>query len=253
MKVQKRWKQIEQILSKSGSLSIKELAEELNVSQTTIRRDLVKMEENNMIQRLWGGASPIQQELNDTINMQDEYILRFSRNLNTKELIAKKAASFIKDGYSIFIDAGSTTSFIIDFIEAEDVIVVTNSINNFPKLAKKNIRTYVPHGFINFGASAIMERDTNEKLNELNFNIAFLGANGIDDKAGFTTRNEYDSDIKKTVIKRSDQTFVVADSSKFGIKKFYTFANKNDVTLITEQMPAFPMENIIVVNPSNKK
>lgn len=248
MKVQKRWKQIEQILSNSGSLSIKELADELHVSQTTIRRDLVKMEENNMIQRLWGGASPLKQELNDTINMQDEYILRFSRNLNIKEKIAKKAASFIKDGDSIFIDAGSTTSFIIDFIEAEDITIVTNSINNFPKLAKKNIRTYVPHGFINFGASAIMERDTNEKLNELNFDIAFLGTNGIDDKAGYTTRNEYDADIKKTVMNRSDQTFIVADSSKFGIKKFYTFANKNDVILITDVAPDFKLEHIILVN-----
>ena len=248
MKVQKRWTQIEQILSKSGSLSIKELADELRVSQTTIRRDLVKMEENNMIQRLWGGASPIKQELNDTINLQDEYILRFSRNLDKKRAVAKKAASYIKDGDSIFIDAGSTTSYIIEFIDAADVTVVTNSINNFSILAQKNIRTYVPHGFINFGASAIMGRDTNEKLNDLNFDIAFLGTTGIDEKAGFTTRNEYDADIKKAVISRSDSIYVVADSAKYGIKKFYTFANKGDVTLITDIMPEFEIGETIVLN-----
>ena len=47
---------------------------------------------------------------------------------------------------------------------------------------------------------------------------------------------------------RSDQTFIVADSSKFGIKKFYTFANKNDVILITDVAPDFKLEHIILVN-----
>lgn len=75
MKVEKRWAKIEQILNISGSASIQELAEQLNVSETTIRRDLVKMEEQNIIKRLWGGASVLDASTNDTRNFQDDYIL----------------------------------------------------------------------------------------------------------------------------------------------------------------------------------
>ena len=85
MKVEKRWAKIEQILNTSGSASIQELSQKLNVSETTIRRDLVKMEEQNMIKRLWGGASVLDSSVGDTRNYQDDYILKFSRNIEVKK------------------------------------------------------------------------------------------------------------------------------------------------------------------------
>lgn len=233
MKIEKRHKLIEELLNSQGSLSIEEISQKIGVSEATIRRDLVKMEENNMIKRLWGGASPIEQDLNKHANMLDEYILKFSKNTDIKKELCKRAAQLIKDGDVIFIDAGSSTSFIIDYIEAKNITVVTNAINLLQQLASKDITTYVPCGMTNFGAAAIMGEDTCLCLANLNYDIAFLGASGVDETAGYSTQNTYDANIKRTVIANSQKCYVIADKSKLGIKKFYRFAQFNDIELIS--------------------
>lgn len=248
MKVVKRWKKIESLLNKSGSLSIKELTEQLGVSETTIRRDLVEMEKNNMIRRLWGGATVSNITNNETANLQDAYLLKFQRNTDIKRALAQYAASLIKDNSCFFLDAGSTTSFIPEYIEANNVTIVTNSINNFQTLAQKNISVYVPNGYINYGAAAIMSSETSEQLSKMNFDIAFIGTGGIDARAGFSTRNEHDASLKQSVIARCDNTYIISDSSKFGQKTLYTFAKINDIPLITNEKPSFPIDNIILVD-----
>lgn len=239
MKVEKRREKIEQILNTSGSVSIQELAQQLNVSETTIRRDLIKMEESHMLKRLWGGAAIPDTLNNDSANFQDEYILKFSKNIDIKKGLAKYAASLIKDGDCVYIDAGSTTSCIVEYITAEDITLVTNAINIFPTLAEKKIKTYVPNGYINFGSAAVMSYETSNQLANMNFDIAFLGTSGIDQRAGYTTPNEHDATIKQSVISRSAQTFILSDGTKFNTKRFYTFANLNDVTLLTDSEPPF--------------
>lgn len=248
MKVQKRMQEIEQILSKSGSLSIKELADRLSVSETTIRRDLVKMETNNMIKRLWGGAQIEDQENNETANYLDDFILKFQRNIDVKKALAKYAASLIHDGQCIFIDAGSTTSFIAEYIEAKEITLVTNGINSLHILAQKNIRTYIPGGYINYGAAAVMSSGTSSQLIKMNFDLAFIGTSGIDEKSGFTTRDEYDASVKRSVISRSNMSYVLSDATKFNYKRLYTFANINDVILITNKKPSFNIEKLIVID-----
>lgn len=248
MKVEKRWEKIEEILSKSGSLSVQELASMLSVSETTIRRDLVKMESQNMIKRLWGGASTLAHETNENAHWQDDYILNFKRGIDIKRALSKYAASLVKDNDCIYLDAGSSTSFIAEYITSHNVTVVTNGINNFQILAEKNIKTYVPNGFINFGSSAIMSSETSTQLAKLNFDLVFLGASGLDEQAGYTTRNEHDAAIKRSVLSRCSRNFLLCDHSKFGLKRLYTFADTNSVTLITDQEPDFSVENLILVD-----
>ena len=247
MKVEKRWAKIEQILNTSGSASIQELSQKLNVSETTIRRDLVKMEEQNMIKRLWGGASVLDSSVGDTRNYQDDYILKFSRNIEVKKALARYAASLIRDGDCIFIDAGSTTSYIAGFIEAGDITLVTNAMNIFHILAQKKIRTFIPNGYINFGSAAIMSSETSQQLANMNFDLAFLGTSGIDQKAGFTTQSELDAAIKQSVLARSARTFILSENTKFNVKRFYTFADLDEAILITNTEPPFSMSEILVV------
>lgn len=250
MKTEKRWQLIEEFLRKSGTLSVQELAEKLSVSETTIRRDLIKMENNNTINRLWGGASLAANNVDVAVQYQDEYILRFSKNIEAKKKIAKTAADLIFDGSCIFIDAGSTASYIPEFIIAADVTVVTNSLNIFPALAKKHIRTYLPHGFVNFACSAIMGPDTPDWIAEKNFDLVFLGNGGLDPVLGYTTRDETDAKIKRVALTRCPDhgAYVLSDCTKNGIRKFHTFASLNDVCLITDEVPPFPVERILLAS-----
>ena len=233
MKSEERWNKIKELLKENDYLSVDDLATLLKASPATIRRDLSKLESNDMIQRIWGGAQLKAPTSGEGSNYHDDYILKFKRNLNSKIEIAKIAASLIKDNDTIYIDAGSTCYQIVNYITAKNVLVVTNGITHLSNLASKKIKTYVPHGYVNFSSSSILGDDTGDKLKMMNFNHAFLGATGVHEKAGFTTTDIMDANLKKVIIDRSDNIYICSDTSKFGIKKGFTFASPNEAYLIT--------------------
>lgn len=248
MKTEKRWQLIEEFLHKSGTLSVQELAEKLSVSETTIRRDLIKMENNNMVNRLWGGACLATEKADVAVQYQDEYIFRFGRNIEAKKRIARCAAERVHDGSCIFLDAGSTVSYIPQYITAADVTVVTNSLNIFQILAEKRIQTYLPHGLVNFACAAIMGPDTTDWIAEKNFDLVFLGNGGLDPTLGFTTRDETDAKIKRCALARCQEggAYILSDRTKNGVRKFHTFAGLNDACLITDEQPEFPVEHVLI-------
>ncbi|WP_312431118.1 DeoR/GlpR family DNA-binding transcription regulator [Lacrimispora sp.] len=243
-----RWKKIEQMLKKEGHLSVQDLAVRLKVSEASIRRDLTKMEEERMITRIWGGAKLIDNDLDNsnlmTNNFDDKYLLRFSRNIEAKEKIGKAAAALIKDNDCVFIDAGSTALHMIDHITAKNILVVTNGISNLQKLAAKRTNTYVPHGDLNFGSAAIMGADTSNSLDTMNFDKVFLGTISIDAAAGCSSTNSFDAALKKTAISRSKEVFILADSSKMNTRAPFSFANLEDITIITEKKPDLEHNNL---------
>ena len=92
-----------------------------------------------------------------------------------------------------------------------------------------------------------MSSETSEQLSKMNFDLAFIGTSGIDERAGYSTRNEHDANLKRSVIARCDKFYIISDSSKFGQKALYTFAKLNDITLITDDSPNFQMDHLVVV------
>lgn len=248
MKSESRYKIIEHLLNERGSLSVKELAELTYVSEATIRRDLVEMEKRDILQRLWGGAKIIEQNAeNDISNFGENYLLRFSKNTQQKEKIAEYANNLILDNATIFIDGGSTLAKMFDYLSASNLTVVTNCIFNIEKLASNHIKTFLPRGYLNYQSAAILSVETIEDVGSLNYDYAFIGASGIDAHAGFSTRSNLDAKLKEAVIKQSAKTFVLADSSKYGIRCTYTFSKIDEIPLITDSAPDFDIENIIVI------
>lgn len=250
MKNEERLSKIKELLQHNDYLSVDNLAEMLNASPATIRRDLVKLESRDMITRLWGGAQLKAPDYGEGANFHDDNIMKFDRNLNHKIEIAKYAASLIRDNDTIYLDAGSTCYQVANFITAQNILVVTNGISNLPVLASKKIKTYVPHGYVNFSSANILGDDTGEKLKMMNFDKAFLGTTGFNDKAGYTTTDILDANIKKIVISRCDNVYICSDMCKYGIKKGFTFANINEAQLITNvsQLPPDFNDNIFIAN-----
>ncbi|MEY8345409.1 DeoR/GlpR family DNA-binding transcription regulator [Niallia circulans] len=231
MSVMDRWKKITEIVNERELITVQELCEELKISEPTARRDLRFMEENNLIKRVPGGARSISKMRINEYSID----LRMSENIDAKRAIGKKAAEFIKDGDFIFLDSGSTAHFIIDYIQAADILVVTNSVQHVQKLAEKNIQTYLLDGYIRFESLTILGEETVEKLKTFNFDKAFIGVRGIDIKAGFTTVYPNDGELKKQAILQSYQPFILADDSKFNVKKFFSFAKLDKAEIITNK------------------
>lgn len=234
MIVRERWKKISNMLENSDYITIEEFCTELNVSEATVRRDLTAMAGKGMLERLRGGA----QKVNSAILPQYNVGKISSRLLEQQEekiKISKRAAMLIEDGDYIFIDSSSTTYYVIDFIKAKNVTVVTNGILLMPKLLEKNMHGYLIGGFIDHASESVIPDDYTIALQNMNFNKAFIGTYGINEKAGYTTYGIAEGNFKRNIIARSEQAYILADTSKFKRNAFFSYAALDECTLITNE------------------
>lgn len=243
MAMQKRWSSILDLLKKNNEISTIELAKELNTSVATVRRDLVKMEELNLIGRYHGGAKALNQETEFPILMRSEL------NTNYKIKVGKYAASLIQDHQMVYIDAGSATLAMIPFITAKNITVVTIGVPQIVALSERKINTIVLGGSIRESTSAITGFKTIEQLSDYFFDIAFIGTNAIHKKIGLSTTNDMEASCKKRAIEQSSKTYVLADESKFNKICPCTFAPLNKVRIITNGTndSDYNSNNIIIV------
>ena len=225
-----RWIEISEFVKEKKYASIDEIMEKFQLSRSTVRRTLIAMEEKKLIKRVRGGAEVIE-EVDAILPMDFQEV--FNANKEDKIIIAKKAASLIQDNDVIFIDSGSTCFYMIDYIKAKEITVVTNGIMHIQKLMAKGINTYILGGYAKPEKNLIMGEDMVNKISVMNFDKAFLGTMGIDARSGFTTMMLEDGEVKKAVIKSSDKCYILADKSKFNVRKFYTYGDFTEATIIT--------------------
>lgn len=225
-----RWIEISEFVKEKKYASIDEIMEKFQLSRSTVRRTLIAMEEKRLLKRVRGGAEAIE-EVDAILPMDFQEV--FNANKEDKIIIAKKAASLIQDNDVIFIDSGSTCFYMIDYIKAKEITVVTNGIMHIQKLMAKGINTYILGGYAKPEKNLIMGEDMVNKISVMNFDKAFLGTMGIDARSGFTTMMLEDGEVKKAVIKSSDKCYILADKSKFNVRKFYTYGDFTEATIIT--------------------
>ncbi|WP_044022456.1 DeoR/GlpR family DNA-binding transcription regulator [Bacillus sp. SG-1] len=218
------------LLEEKGVVKLQELIEETDASESTIRRDLIQLEDEKKLKRVHGGASLLQGKRNEPSMTEKTF-----KNLQDKIQIAKTAASFIKDGDSIFMDAGSTTQQMISFLNQEKLTVVTNGITLIEPLLEKGISTYLLGGMIKGSTRAMIGRSALETLKTYRFDKCFIGTNGVDLDYGYTTPDPEEALIKQAAMNLSQERFVLADHSKIGEVSFSKIAEMEEAVLITNK------------------
>ena len=230
---QKRWGQIIDCCRKKEVVTVDELVNILQVSPATVRRDLQEMDDLNIITRFHGGAKVNTNQLDEP-----HMLIKGETYSSEKKAVARRAAKLIQDHQMIYLDAGSTTLEIIPYITVKNITVVTPGIPHIAALAKKEISTIVPGGPLRPGTEAIAGMTTIRQIEEMYFDVAFLGTNGIHEQVGFTTTNEMEGGTKAAALKRAKTTYIVADNSKFGILNPVRFANLEDAIVLTDKIPS---------------
>lgn len=230
MILEKRLEIILDTLEKEEAVSNKILTEKLKVSESTLRRDLSYLQDMGKIKRVHGGAvlnSITPSEINFTDNQKTK--------LKEKSIIGKKAAKLIGDAKFIYLDAGSTCGELIDFLDyGQELTIVTNGLMHVDKLISKNIPTILLEGKIKPETKVTTGAKTLESISKYNFDLAFIGANGFDEK-GFYTADQSEALVKEKAIENATRAYVLADKSKENIKYFQTIANRDEIKLITEE------------------
>ena len=234
MLTQERHALILEKLEKESVVYLSDLINLLDASESTIRRDLNYLDKAGLLKKVHGGATSLNSKLINTTEFEVE--VRQGINKEEKIAIAKYAASLIKNDDLIYIDSGTTTELMIDFIEAKGATFVTNGIGHAKKLIHKNLTTYILGGELKLATEAIIGIEAINSLRKYNFTKGFFGANGIDIERGFTTPDIREAMVKEEALKKSKLSFVLADNSKFNEVSSITFGEISNTSIITTKL-----------------
>jgi DeoR family fructose operon transcriptional repressor len=220
-----RRRELVDIINERHGCSVEKLATSLEVSEATIRRDLRELEAESLVRRTHGGAMPV-------VDQRRPYERRIVRNQEEKEAIAERALTEIHRDQIVYFDSGTTTFQIAKRIpEEHDIVAVTNGAINAYELSNRGVRVHLTGGMFWTDSNAVVGPWTEERIEEMNFDLLFLGTEGVDPE-GLTTQNVQQSGIKERMIASSRRVVVVADSTKLGEEHFVRFADPGDVDLL---------------------
>lgn len=233
MLTEERFAKILSILESMGSVTVQQLMTELGASESTIRRDLNTLDAEGQLTKVHGGA--IQKSAGYSTK-DDEVTHRKEKNREAKRKIAKYAAGLIEPGDFVYLDAGTTTELMIDFLESRQVTFVTNAITHAKKLAERGFTVYLLGGEFKAVTEAIVGEEAVTTLEKYNFTKGFWGTNGISASKGFSTPEVKEAMVKRKSMENCRERYVLADDSKFGLISSVTFAAFDKATVITTQL-----------------
>lgn len=249
MNFQVRKQQILRILIERGTANVPELADLLNTSAMTVRRDLVQLAAQGLLYRTRGGAMKIGGETDF------RFANKAAVNADRKDYICQLAAQEIQEGDVIFMDCGSTVFRLCQFIRGKRITVVTNSLPVVAELMNSDVTLNLVGGEVDKGRLAIHGLMAEEHIARYRANRAFIGVDGISLATGLSANSEREASTALTMAQQADKTYLLCDSSKLETGKYLYFApltlfdvlitdNHADPTLIEKYRQA----GVIVVN-----
>ncbi|MFT8209878.1 MAG: DeoR/GlpR family transcriptional regulator [Symbiopectobacterium sp.] len=239
MRQTQRHDAIIELVRRQGYVSTEELVEHFAVSPQTIRRDLNDLAEQNKIHRHHGGAALPSSSVNTA------YHDRKMMWSDEKARIARKVASQIPDGATLFIDIGTTPEAVAHaLLQHKDLRVVTNNLNVATLLmGKEDCRLILAGGEVRTRDGGIMGEATLDFISQ--FRLDF-GISGIDMDGSLLEFDYHEVRTKRAIIENSRCVMLVTDHSKFGRNAMVNLGNMDLIDyLFTDQLPPPSVMKII--------
>lgn len=217
-----------QMLNLSGSIRVRELAHHFGVTMETIRKDLLALEQQGLLQKRHGGAIALHETLERPVDIRSE------ENFEAKTRIAMAAIGYLHDNMSIMIDSGSTLLRFVEMIpqDLKNLQIITNSFAAANILLQQEHQICFIGGKLSATTMATSGFLASSALNLLGADIAFLGSSGFQSFRGPTVKDDADAQVKKDMIKNARRCIVLADDSKFTSNGFVQYADWSDIDLL---------------------
>lgn len=250
---QERKNKILEIIEEKGAVSVTELTKLFGASESTIRRDLIELSKKGNINKVHGGATLSGRQF---IAHEADVTSKETENTAQKRIIAEYCAAQIQDSDFVYIDAGTSTLLMIDYISGEcGASFVTNGIMHAKLLAAKGLTVYVLSGRLKKVTEAIVGIMAARGIHDFNFTKAFIGTNGVSDKGGFTTPDTEEAYVKAAAMDNAFVSYVLADSSKFNKISSVRFGRLDEACIVTDSEPdeIYKSKTVIKIAEQNKK
>ncbi len=220
-------------LERFPRVDVNDLANILNVSEVTIRKDLQELETLSFLKRVHGGAvSAHRTKWNPSMEN------RLEVKSSSKVAIAKAALDFIRDGDTLILDAGTTTLALARSLRGRkrNLTIITNSLPVMAELSNTDFEMVALGGMLRQHSLAMIGPMTVNNLEKLHADMAFIGATSASLERGLCTPNIIEAETKAAMVKAASDCIALIDNSKVGQASLAPFAKWSDIhTLITDE------------------
>ncbi|MEV5848835.1 DeoR/GlpR family DNA-binding transcription regulator [Streptomyces sp. NPDC051985] len=224
-----RQQEILRLARDGGRVDVVSLAEEFQVTQETIRRDLKALDRAGLVRRVHGGAIPA-----GRLDFEPDLAERESTSADEKDRIAKAAVPELPTEGTLILDAGSTVARLAAAIPLDaELTVVTHSLPIAARLADHpGIQLHLVGGRVRHRTRAAVDAWALRAYSEIRADVLFVAANGFSAEQGLTTPDLAEAAVKRAAVAAARRVVLLADSAKHGQEHFARFGDMGDVDLL---------------------
>ena len=221
-------------LQKTGSVSVEALSNALQVSHVTVRRDLDTLESQGLLRRTHGGAVSIEPLFYEPFRNDRSFQAQVEKFADEKRKIGRAAAGLIKKGDIIALTPGTTTTEVVRGLPLnQEITVVTSTVNVAMELSKrKDLDVYVTGGHLHGDWFSLVGPTAAQSLSRVMIHVLFVGADGIDAKAGVSCFDPEEAQLNSVMVKHARKKVVVVDHSKFGSVAGWRICQSSDLDIL---------------------
>lgn len=243
MLTEQRFEKILSLLEEKRSITVAELTELLGISESTARRDITALDRAGKLTKVFGGAVALDSSY---VMLEPTVAQKVEVQKKEKIRIARYAAALIQDTDFVYLDAGTTTGYMLEFLTGKKASFVTNAVAHAQRLAAQGNQVFLVGGELKSSTEAVIGSQAIETLLNYHFTKGFFGTNGITRKTGFTTPDVGEAQVKRTAMKQCLTGYVLADATKFGNISAVTFAPFGSGIILTDRRVEGYEEDILV-------
>lgn len=221
-------------LLEKESMTTQELSAKLFVSVPTLRRDLIKLEQMGKIIRTHGGAQLINKAADEKI----PFFLREQEQNDAKEIMAKKAAAFIRDGNIIMLDGSTSAYAIIPHLAAfKNLIVITSSAKSSFLLGRMGINNICTGGRMITRSLSYIGEEAESTVKRYNADVVFFSCRGLSMDGKLTDNSIEENSLRKVMLRHAKKRVFLCDSSKIDSMYLNNLCHLSDVDEIICEKP----------------
>ena len=214
--------------------TVKELSDKLFISEPTVRRDILLLKEKEILD-CRRGVVKLRSSTPDT------RVPMFLRNLahtEEKNAIARRCSAFVKDGYTVMLDASTSAYCLVPQLASfKNLFVITNGAHTAIALASMGIKTLSVGGEITSDTYCCLGPDAERMISGYNADVAFISCRGINEAGAVSDSTIMENSIRRIMMQNSKKKILLCDSSKFGLTYLHTLCHTDDVDEIISDSP----------------
>jgi len=230
-----RQNQIFELIKEKKAVQVSFLAKEFYTCESTIRRDLQKLEKMRLIKRTYGGAM-----LREGLNAEIPLSVRENEQSDAKNQIGRLAAALVKDGDSLIMDSSSTTLQMIKYLKSKkDLVILTNGVKTAAAAGSElNCRVYCTGGALRENSSSLIGRDAERFIAQRTVQKLFFSCRAVSNSLEAMDVSDGEAELRKTMLACAAESYLLCDSTKLGKTALNVICGLSSVNaLISDRLP----------------